>query len=130
MTTPLPCPSASTGSGESFVASSGKLLASHQRQVQRARLLAVVDQSRASINKSSEYDPMTLATPSAGKMSSITGLSFIPKMPPMVEQLLGGAHAPGGGGGWKKVKKISFKFGFMLKPNWIPLNKKMKLNKK
>jgi hypothetical protein len=100
MSTPLPCPSASAGSGESFVASSGKLLASHQRKVQRARLLAVVDQSRAPINTSSNYDPTAPATPSAGMMSSITGLSFIPELPPMVEQVLGVAHVPGGGGGW------------------------------
>jgi hypothetical protein len=100
MSTPLLRPSASAGSGESFVASSSKLLASHQRQVQQARLLAVVDQSCVPINKSSDYDPTAPATPSAGAM--ITGLSLIPELPPMVEQVLGGAHVPGGGGGgWK-----------------------------
>jgi hypothetical protein len=79
MSTPLPCPFASAGSGESFVASSGKMLASHQHQVQQARLLDVVDQSREPINKSSNYDPTAQATPSAGTMSLITGLSFIPE---------------------------------------------------
>jgi hypothetical protein len=100
MSTPLLCPSASAGSGESFVASSGKMLASHQCQVQQARLLAVVDQSCAPINKSSNYDPMAQATPSAGTMSSITGLSFIPELPPMVEQVLGVPLPPGGGHVW------------------------------
>jgi hypothetical protein len=98
MSNPLPCPSASAGSGESFVASSSKLSASHQHQVQRARLLAVVDQSRAPINKSSDYDPTAPATPSARTISSITGLSLIPELPPLVEQVLGKAHVPGGGG--------------------------------
>jgi hypothetical protein len=97
MSTPLPCPSASAGSGESFVASSDKMSASHQRQVQQARLLAAVDQSCAPINKSSNYDPMAQATPSAGTMSWITGLSFIPKLPPMVKQVLGVPPPPGGG---------------------------------
>jgi hypothetical protein len=98
MSTPLPCPSASAGSGESFVASSGKLSASHQHQMQQARLLAVVDQFRAPINKSSNYDPTAQATPSVGTMSLITGLSFIPELPPMVEQVLGVPPPPRGGG--------------------------------
>jgi hypothetical protein len=98
MSTPLTCPSAFAGSGESFVASSGKLSASHQHQVQQARLLAVVDQSRVPINKSSDYDPTAPTTPSVGTMSSVTGLSFIPELSPLDEQVLGGAHVPGGGG--------------------------------
>jgi hypothetical protein len=98
MSTPLPRPSASAGSGESFVASRGKLSASHQRQVQRARLLAVVDQSRAPINKASDYDPTAPETPSVRTMFSLTELSMIPKFPPIVEQVLGGANVPGGGG--------------------------------
>ncbi len=98
MSTPLPRPSAYAGSGKSFVTSHGKLSASHQRQVQHARLLAVVDQSRAPINQSSDYDPTAPATPSARMMSSITEVSMIPKLPPNVEQVLGGANVPGGGG--------------------------------
>jgi hypothetical protein len=97
ISTPLPCPSASAGSGESFVASSGKLLASHQCQVQQARLLDVVDQSSVPIYKSSDYDPTAPATPSARTMSWITGLSLIPKLPPLVKQVLGRAHIPRGG---------------------------------
>ncbi len=97
MSTLLPRPSASAGSGESFVASSSKMSASHQRQVQRARLLAVVDLSRSPINKSSNYDPTAPVTPSAGMMSLITGLSFIPKLPLMVEQVLGAPPPPWGG---------------------------------
>ncbi len=99
MSTPLPCPFASTGSGESFVASRSKLLASHQSEVQQARLLAVVDQSGVPINKSSDYDPTALATLSARTMSLIAGLSLIAGSSPLVEQVLGEAHVPGGGGG-------------------------------
>ncbi len=60
--------------------------------MQQARLLAAVDQSRAPINKSSNYDPTALATPSARTMSLITRLSLISELPPLVEQVLGGAH--------------------------------------
>ncbi len=67
--------------------------------MQLARLLAVVDQSCAPINKSSNYDPTALATPAARKMSSITELSVIPKSPPIVKQVLGRANVPRGGGG-------------------------------
>jgi hypothetical protein len=123
MSTPLLCPSASAGSGKSGrAASCVKLLASHQCQVQQARLLAVVDQSHAPINKSRDPDPTALVTPSSvdhvncysqrcakkllkqvkvtvavRMMSLITELSPIPKLPPLVEQVLGSAHIMGGG---------------------------------
>ncbi len=44
------------------------------------------------------YDPTAPATPSARTMSSITELSMIPKLHPIVKQVLGGANVPGGGG--------------------------------
>jgi hypothetical protein len=126
---PAPSTSPSAGSGKSGgAASPGKLSASHQHQVQQARLLAVVDQSRAPIYKSHDPDPTAPATPSsidranpynqcsaknllkqanvtaaARMVSPITELSPISNLLPLVERLLGGAHVAGGGGGNKGV---------------------------
>jgi hypothetical protein len=123
MSTLFPYPSTPAGSGRSRgAASHGKLSASHQRQVQQARLLAVVDQSHAPISKSSNLDPTALATPSsvdcvsrcnhrsaekllnqakvtvaARTMSLITELSMILGLLQLVERVLGRAHVPGGG---------------------------------
>ncbi len=126
MSIPFPFPSASAGSGESFVASCGKLLG-HQCQAQQARLLAAVDQSRAPINKSSDYDPTAPVTPSARTMSLGTGLSLIPELPPLVKQVLGGAHVPGGGG--RTLVRSQLKVRFQKMMLWISPHIPMKLQK-
>ena len=99
----------------------GKLSRSHQRQLQRARLLAVIGQSRAHNDQSCVQHATAPATPSSVDwanrynqrsakklqlkavatvaemtLSPINKLSQLPKLPSFVEQVLGGEHIPGG----------------------------------